>query len=134
MAKVGLKRAAELTGKSPSTIHRAAKAGRLSCEVQDDGDRLFDTSELGRVFGPLLPGAIAHDIAPATTRNSESNPAQSVEFAVLQAKLFAAEDRLRELEKDRDAWRDQAKQLARLAPPPAEPKGLIARLFSRGRG
>lgn len=130
MAKVGLKRASELTGKSPSTIHRAVKAGRLSCDLKEDGERLFDTSELDRVYGLLAQG----DIAAATPRNSESNPAQSVEFAVLQAKLFAAEDRLRELEKDRDAWRDQAKQLARLAPPPAEPKGLIARLFGRGRG
>src|SRR5512132_4358829 len=46
MAKVGLQRAAELTGKSRSTIHRAMNAGRLSYEKNESGERLIDVSEL----------------------------------------------------------------------------------------
>ena len=51
MAKVGAKRAAELTGKSKSTIQRAMKSGKVSYEVLDNNRRVVDVSELERVFG-----------------------------------------------------------------------------------
>jgi hypothetical protein len=52
MAKLGLKKAAEETGKSPSTIHRAMDSGRLSYELNEHGERVVDTAELFRVFSP----------------------------------------------------------------------------------
>src|SRR4051812_7214377 len=48
MALVGLKQAAELTGKNQSTIHRAMKSGKLSFRVDDSGQRLIDPAELER--------------------------------------------------------------------------------------
>lgn len=53
MAKVGAQRAAIMTGRSKSTIQRAMKAGRLSFEIDDQGQKLVDISELERVFGPV---------------------------------------------------------------------------------
>ncbi|MAM35235.1 MAG: hypothetical protein CMH28_09190 [Micavibrio sp.] len=50
MAKVGAKRAAELTGKSKSTIQRAMKSGKVSYEVLDNNRRVVDVSELERVL------------------------------------------------------------------------------------
>ena len=51
MAKVGPQRAAELTGRSKSTIQRAMNGGKLSFEVDANGRRLIDVSELDRAFG-----------------------------------------------------------------------------------
>ena len=73
MSKVGLMKAAELTGKSASTIHRAMKAGRLSFNMNEHGERVVDASELFRVFPPkatlrncvMKCRAMLHDI----TRN-----------------------------------------------------------------
>ena len=70
MAKVGVLRAAELTGKSKSTIQRAMKGGKLSYDI-DNGRKLIDVSELARVYGVLneseqqKPTANVND-APAT--------------------------------------------------------------------
>lgn len=50
-------------------------------------------------------------------------------MAVLKAKLEAAETRIRDLETDRNAWRDQAKQLALLPAPTGERKGFWRRLL-----
>ena len=50
MAKVGIQRATELTGRSKSTIQRAMKTGKISYEV-DNGRKLIDVSEIERVFG-----------------------------------------------------------------------------------
>src|SRR5918999_145983 len=49
MTKLGLMKAAELTGKSASTIHRAMKAGRLSFEMNDHGERTVDALELEKM-------------------------------------------------------------------------------------
>ena len=51
MAKVGAQRAAELTGKSKSTIQRAMNSGKLSYELDQNGRRVIDVSELERAFG-----------------------------------------------------------------------------------
>lgn len=125
MAKVGLKQAAELTGKSGSTIHRAAQAGRLSYSQNEAGERVFDLSELDRVFGlkalAAQPVQSGHDMP--------RNEPETAEFAALKARLEAAETRIRDLETDRDAWRDQAKQLARLPAPVGGGQGFWKRLF-----
>jgi hypothetical protein len=125
MARVGLKQAAELTGKSGSTIHRAAQAGRLSYSQNEAGERVFDLSELDRVFGLKSQGAQLTQSAPDTSRNDP----EAAEIAALKARLEAAETRIRDLETDRDAWRDQAKQLARLPAPAGAGQGFWKRLF-----
>lgn len=148
MAQVGLKRAAELTGKSQSTIHRAAEAGKLAFIRTEAGERVFDVSELDRVYG-LLPqgeaggdtGGTLREVVPDMPRNSVDAPrnvAVEVELAVLKAKLEAANDTIGRLERDRDSWRNQATQALALLPKPADtpptpaaPRGLLARLFGR---
>ena len=59
MSKVGAQRAADLTGRSKSTVQRAMKSGKLSFEIDENGQRLVDVSELERVFGmaPDRPAA-----------------------------------------------------------------------------
>lgn len=125
MARVGLKQAAELTGKSASTIHRAAQAGRLSYSQNEAGERVFDLSELDRVFGLKVHPAQPTQSGSDTPRNEP----ETAEIAALKARLEAAETRIRDLETDRDAWRDQAKQLARLPAPTGEPRSFWKRLL-----
>lgn len=69
MAKVGAQRAAELTGRSKSTIQRAMNAGKLSFEIDGNGRRLIDASELDRVFG-MLP----RELPMARLRNPRPSP------------------------------------------------------------
>jgi excisionase family DNA binding protein len=49
--KVGTQQAAELTGKSRSTIQRAIKSGRLPAEENALGQKIIEVAELERVYG-----------------------------------------------------------------------------------
>ena len=121
MAFVGLKRAAELTGKNQSTIHRAMKAGRISFSINDSGERLIDTAELDRVF-PIQP---ANDELRNDAPEVQGNDAQLIELraqlqveqaknALLEREIRGLEEIKADLREDRDRWRAQAEQSGRL--------------------
>jgi hypothetical protein len=78
MAAIGLAEAARLTGRNPSTIHRAMKTGRLSYTKDPAGERRIEVAELERVFGiktasfeavPRGNGAMPGNDAYASGRN-----------------------------------------------------------------
>ena len=120
MAKVGLQRAAELTGKSRSTIHRAMNAGRLSYEKTESGERLVDVSELHRLFGDVRPEGVRSD-APEdrghATQLAETRAQLELERAkngLLAERVEELKAREAELREDRDRWRTQTEQATRL--------------------
>lgn len=53
MPLLNLTAASRVAGVGRSTIVRALKSGRLSATTNEQGERVIDTSELVRVFGPL---------------------------------------------------------------------------------
>ena len=122
MALVGLKRAAELTGKNQSTIHRAMKAGRLSFTSSEAGERLVDTAELHRVF-PIksTENEQSRNDAPELQSNVVQLYELRLKLALESQKVSMLEARISELEEikadlrdDRDRWRAQAEQSTRL--------------------
>lgn len=54
--KYGLTQAAQVTGKSRSSIYRAIKSGVISAHRRDDGQFEIDPAELHRVFPPVSMG------------------------------------------------------------------------------
>ena len=115
--KLSLIKAAEVSGKSKSTINRAIKSGKLSAQRNEDGSYNIDPSELERAFPKSNHGTPTTE--PAT------NPVELLQFKVLEAKLEATTERLRDaserlmekddiisdLRSDRDTWRQQATRL-----------------------
>lgn len=115
MAKVGAQRAAELTGKSKSTIQRSMNSGKLSYEIDANNRRIIDVSELDRVFG--LKNA------------TESSPQQNVEaemkkaadmlemermkmrIRMLEDQLETSKEQVEDLKAQRDQWQKQAQQV-----------------------
>ena len=130
MAKVGLTQAAELTGKAASTItrrtvHKNIKK-RLSFTLNDDGEKQYDVAELERVFGQLNTpqenknaneNALLQKTENASARNDlqqQVKEAHEANSALLQDKIALLQTQLDEIRKDRDEWREQAKQNTRL--------------------
>lgn len=98
--KVSINKAAKLTGKSTSTIHKAVNDGRMSSEVEvsKGGKKTvrIDTSELFRVF-PIeqqidLEDYIAEDIKKAASDDVE-NKFLKQENEMLKEQLRKAEER-----------------------------------------
>lgn len=115
MAKVGAQRAAELTGKSKSTIQRAMKSGKISFELDKNGRRTVDVAELERAFG-LVPQDNEKTDRDAIEAELEK-AAQMLELErlkmrikMLEDQLGNAQDMIDDLKKQREEWQKQAQQ------------------------
>jgi hypothetical protein len=86
MASIGLAKAARLTGRNQSTIHRAMKAGRLSFALSETGERRIDTAELDRVFGIKITSGNGASYA-TVAQSMQSKTAQGDETTALQRLL-----------------------------------------------
>lgn len=119
MAKVGAQRAAELTGKSKSTIQRSMNSGKLSYELDANNRRIIDVSELDRVFGLEKQGAPKTDAPASSTVETELKRASEMiemermkmKVKALEDQLSMMEDRLEDMTSQRDMWQKQAQQV-----------------------
>lgn len=121
MAKVGAQRAAELTGRSKSTIQRAMNAGKLSYEVDANGRRVIDVSELDRAFGLAPQGVGAGQMNLISDAAVEAELKKTTDLLemermkmrikMLEAQLENAEDQLEDAKAQRDQWQKQATQV-----------------------
>lgn len=116
MAKVGAQRAAELTGKSKSTIQRAMNSGKLSYELDPNGRRVIDVSELDRAFG-LNQSNSGGGNAPSVEQELEKASSMiemermKMRIKMLESQLEASETQVEDLKAQRDQWQKQASQV-----------------------
>lgn len=113
MAKVGAQRAAELTGKSKSTIQRAMNSGKISYELDNNKRRVVDVSELERAFG------LKKQETPVQTAQNELEKASTMlemerlkmRIKMLEDQLDTANSQIDDLKEQRDRWQRQADQV-----------------------
>lgn len=137
MAALTLRQAADLCGRSRSTIHRAVESGKLSAKKDETGAWRVDPAELARVFTWA-----AHEQQNGQDRTPNEHP--SPDAALLSLKVTMLEQQLaREQETVQDLRKrlDKAEErLLALTPPPApaepqQPKrGLLGRLAAALKG
>ena len=113
MAKVGAQRAAELTGKSKSTVQRAMNAGKLSFELDTNGRRVIDVSELERAFGLVPTGGSSPSAAQELEKASALLEMERLKMRVtmLEQQLETAQAQIDDLKAQRDQWQKQASQV-----------------------
>jgi len=117
MAKVGAQRAAELTGKSKSTIQRAMNSGKLSYEMDNNDRRVIDVSELERVFG-LKSQTEGKATGSASVEAELQKAADMLEMErmkmrikMLETQLESSQTIVEDMKAQRDQWQKQAQQV-----------------------
>lgn len=118
MAKVGAQRAAELTGRSKSTIQRAMNSGKISFEVSSSGTRVVDVAEIERVFGIRESGTPESVPSVQAVEAQVKQAADMIELERMRLRAQALEDKLEtareqidDLRAQRDQWQKQAQQV-----------------------
>lgn len=136
--------AAKATGISKASISRAINSGRISAAKRDDGSFSIEPVELHRVYPPKS-SATGSETPSETTRNAEGDARNTSDSNVLQARLDAALEQLRDRDgtiddlrhrldrSDEERREAQARVIGLLAGPgPTESKrGFFGRLFGR---
>lgn len=101
-----LRQAAELTGKSKSTLTRAIKSGRLSASRDGEGMYAIDPAELARAYPFVERPDAQHDARHGAPRNNETEPDDA---AILRLRLSLLVD---EQNRERAAAEREREQLA----------------------
>jgi hypothetical protein len=136
--------AAKATGISKASISRAINSGRISAVKNESGSFSIEPVELHRVYPPKS-SATVRETAPETIRNTDIDTGNTTNSNVLQARLDAALEQLRDRDgtigdlrqrldrSDEERREAQARVIGLLAGPgPAESKrGFFGRLFGR---
>lgn len=136
--------AAKATGISKASISRAINSGRISAVKNESGAFSIEPVELHRVYPPKSPATVS-GTPSETVRNTEGNIGNTSDFNVLQARLDAALEQLRDRDgtigdlrqrldrSDEERREAQARVIGLLAGPgPTESKrGFFGRLFGR---
>lgn len=136
--------AAKATGISKASISRAINSGRISAIKKEDGSFSIEPVELHRVYPPKSAAPVA-ETAIGTARNADADTRNGSDSNVLQARLDAALEQLRDREgtiddlrhrldrSDEERREAQARVIGLLAGPgPTESKrGFFGRLFGR---
>jgi hypothetical protein len=120
MTYLSLGQAAKEAGVSKATISKALKSGRLSYVAKTTAGYEIDPAELFRAF-PRKP------LETVTSERLET-PEETRQTADQQQVVELLRERVRELQEERDAWREQAQRLA-LTGPAAEPRKSWKDLF-----
>jgi hypothetical protein len=125
--------AAAACGVNKSTVLRAIKSGKISGTKDENGEWHVEPAELHRVYPPV---ADAPERADAMQRDATGD---SATLAMAHQRAALAEERLSDLkamladmQRDRDAWRDQAQRLALPAPASEQPMSWWRWLRSTG--
>lgn len=113
MAKVGAQRAAELTGRSKSTIQRSMKSGKLSFEIDHNGRRVIDVSELDRAFGLQQVDAAASSAEQELEKATAMLESERMKMRIrmLEDQLETANAHIEDLKGQRNQWQKQASQV-----------------------
>jgi hypothetical protein len=136
--------AAKATGISKASISRAINSGRISAIKKDDGSFSIEPVELHRVYPPKSAAPVVETVV-GTQRNTDADTRNGSDSNVLQARLDAALEQLRDREgtiddlrhrldrSDEERREAQARVIGLLAGPgPTESKrGFFGRLFGR---
>ena len=101
-----LRQAAELTGKSKSTLTRAIKSGRLSASRDGEGMYAIDPAELARAYPFVERPDGQHDARHGAPRNNET---ETDDAAILRLRLSLLVD---EQNRERAAAEREREQLA----------------------
>ena len=103
MPLVSKSEAARLVGVTRQTIHRKIKTGELSATGSE-----VDTSELIRVFGAISDGT--QPVTPMSQPDSAVQTTLQARVDGLESQLAVTREQLADTSKDRDEWREVAKE------------------------
>jgi len=104
---VSVSQAADMVRKDRQTLYNHRKQGKLSFVRREDDSFGVDTAELQRVYGKLYIVAAEESAKYNSAPDSDEIKRLRHELQLQELKLKHSEEKIEDLEQDRDEWRDR---------------------------
>ena len=121
-----LGQAALAVGKSKATLSKAIKTGKISATKLDNGSYSIEAAELHRVYE--INTKTANSEQTETDKDAVVNTQKDNEIELLKVKLESAQQRITDLEQDKDWLQAQTTRL--LTVQENSKQGFLSKLFS----
>ncbi len=108
MTKLNLTQAAKAAGIARGTLYRHIKDGKVTCEENDNGERVIDTSELLRVYKKLKSDGTSQGDVPNGEIEQHGTPNN---VQLIQQENEHLKQRLVEVEKDKLERKEREEKL-----------------------
>ena len=118
--------AAKACGKSKATLSKAIKQGKISAIKNDNGSFSIEAAELHRVYE--INTETANSKQTETDKDDVVNTQKDNEIELLKVKLEAAQQRIIDLQTDKDWLQAQTTRL--LTVQEDSKQGFLSKLFS----
>ena len=147
MAKLNITKAAKAAGIARGTLYKHIDEGKISCQLDDKGKRVIDTSELMRVYGEIKQPETTSERSDKRPIEHKETQEETEVVQVLRERIGDLEKQVEDLRQDKEASRkresellDIVKQQQTLLLPPGDTEkaekdirktGFFSRLFGR---
>lgn len=102
MAKLNLTKSAKSAGIARGTLYNHIKQGKVSCEVNKEGKRVIDTSELMRVYGDLKNIKVSNERSRGRTIEQSKTPKTSAIEQVLRERISDLQQQIENFKQDKE--------------------------------
>ena len=115
MTKLNISRAAKAVGKNRKTIQNHIKKGKISYEIDSDGNKVIDISELQRAYGELKEATQPYSVSKSAKNGQQYAPeiTQLLQQQISDLKQEVKEAR-QEKEQDREEYKRREERLYHL--------------------
>ncbi len=111
MAKLNLTQAAKAAGIARGTLYKHIQEGKISCQLDDKGKRVIDTSELMRVYGEINQPETAHERSEDRPIEQKETQEETEVVEVLRERIGDLEKQVEDMRQDKEASNKRESEL-----------------------
>ena len=102
MAELNLTQAAKAAGIARGTLYKHIQEGKISCQLDDKGKRVIDTSELMRVYGDIKQPETTHERLEERPIEHKETQEETEVTQVLRERIGDLEKQVEDLRQDKE--------------------------------
>ena len=111
MAKLNLTQAAKAAGIARGTLYKHIDEGKISCQLDDKGKRVIDTSELMRVYGEINQPEKLDERSEERPIERKETQEETEITEVLRERISDLEKQVEDLRQDKEASNKRESEL-----------------------
>ncbi len=131
MKNPNITQSAKALGMSKTTLYKHVSEGKVSCDIDEQGRKIFDPSELARAYPDKFKLENFEKVIERPEKNSSGRDETPENVQPLHEKIRLLEGQITDLKQDKEKLHNMIEKQVLLIPAPesVKKKGFFARMF-----